>query len=130
MKTLRLAFFILISAAYGFGQGANCGLQGVCTGNLTATNDAVILPVQPTTGTAYVTISGSWTGTIDFLESGDGGQHFSAATATDGSTISTTSNGQWRFAISGATNFEVKASSISGSATVRINQSSGAPSSR
>lgn len=108
-----------------FPQGASCGLSGICSGPVTADSDAVVLPIAPTTGTVYVVVSGTWTGTLSFMQSGDGGAHYVTATATDGTTTSTTASGQWRFPGAGLTNFEVIATSaITGTANVRINQSS------
>jgi hypothetical protein len=124
-QLLKLAFLVFLAAGTSFGQGANCTLNGICTGTITAPSQSVSRPLASTAGAVYVVLSGSSTGTLDFMQSGDGGVSWVAATATDGTTQSTTaSSGQWTFPAAGVTNFEVIAESgQSGTANIRINAS-------
>ena len=125
----KLAAFLLIVAGISLSPARAadtvCGTSGICQADLTGTN-ALILPLPANVAAVYVTISNTFTGTLDFLQSGDGGVSYAAAIATDGSTQTATGPGQWRFVASGLTNFKVvPASSLTGTATVRINWSTG-----
>jgi hypothetical protein len=124
-KFLKLALLILIAAGAAFAQNTTCGMEGICSGVIANGTGSVMRPIDDSTGTVYVVVSGTWSGgAIDFSQSGDGGAHYVTSTATDGSTQSTTSAGQWAFPAAGITNFLVSTSAaITGTVSIRINVS-------
>ena len=127
---LAAFFFLFASPPLVRAQGASCGITGQCQGKITVVADAVAKALPQNTATVFVTVAGTWTGTLQFWQSGDGGATFALTKGTQQSTgaqvSSTTSDDQWRFNASGLTNFEVLASAaITGTATVTISASEG-----
>lgn len=88
----------------------------------------LIVPLTMDKGSAGLTISGTWTGTITFEGSADGGVSWTAIDAwplgSRTAVTTTTAVGQWQFNVAGLTTIRARASAtISGAATVTISPS-------
>jgi len=122
MKKLLLSLLLLFPIA-SFAQAPLTS-----TGNITAsgttcatTNACVAIVLSPPQATVNVTISGTFSATLQFEQSADGGiTYFAAATP------SATATGLYSFAVSSVTNFRVRCSAFtSGTAGIFINATTG-----
>lgn len=114
-------------------SGMNTNLDKNATGNITALNGTVTVA---TNGTSDLTVSvtGTWSATLSFEASNDGGSTYAftpKASTTAGLTSSTAANGTFKIAAGGFTNVRVRASAfVSGTASVVMNAGAGASLSR
>lgn len=93
----------------------------------TATN-CLVVSLPQDKGGATLTLSGTWTGTIQFEATGDGGATWTAVSVTPlastTTVTSTTANGTWQVNMSGFTGIRMRSSaSMTGSATATITPS-------
>jgi hypothetical protein len=116
-----LAFTPSAFAASGFltTSGTTCSATGVT---------CLIVSLAQDKGGAGVSISGTWTGTITFEGTVDGGTSWSAINAyplNSGTAVTTaTANGQWQVNVTGLTGVRARASAtMTGSALVTITPS-------
>lgn len=80
-------------------QATNCG-------NPPANSSGGVAIGIGTAGGATITLSGTWSGTVSFLGSGDGGATWTAVTSINNSGVSSAaSNGTWQFNPSAYTHF-------------------------
>lgn len=97
------------------------------TGSLATTDSAVTAQLDSSTAIALAQITGTWTGTLNFEASADGGTTWVAVRGVSGTATatSTTSNGNWRLMVGGYTQARVRFNpASSGTAVVAINTSS------
>lgn len=100
-------------------SGSTCSTTGVT---------CLIVPLSMDKGSAGFTIAGTWTGTITFEGSADGGTSWTAIEAwplgSRTAVTSATAVGQWQVNAAGLTTLRMRASAtITGSATVTITPS-------
>ena len=100
-------------------SGSACTVTGVT---------CLIVPLTQDRGAAGFTISGTWTGTITFEGSADGGTTWSAIDAfplgSRTAVTTTTAGGQWQINAAGLTTLRMRASAtITGAAAVTITPS-------
>ena len=122
---------LYLAALLFLGMPSLCFGQGYVTGSITTTGatctpatNCVSIPVPKNYGGASFTISGTYSGTLNFEATGDG-TNYSALNVNPvggGSAVTTTtSTGTWVINISGLVAVRVRASALaSGSATVTI----------
>lgn len=126
----RILLFLLFASA-AFGQMSSTGSISASGTNCFTTNACISLhlinSVNASTANATITISGSFTGTLQFEASGDG-TNYVAITGTPvpsgAGVTSATAAGVWTFSIAAFTDLRVRASAFSAnSATVTIQSS-------
>jgi hypothetical protein len=128
MRKLLLLFCFGLLTALVWGQSSTSGNITVSGSSCTATTICVTLPLSPAAGAVGISVTGTWSATLQFEGSGDNGASFVAISgfpldSTTGAS-NTTSNGTWRFAVSGLTHIRVRASAlVSGTAVIVINSS-------
>ena len=108
----------------------NCPAGPSCTAAVTDNAGTVALQIPSGSGTVVIQITGTFSGTLEFEQSADGGATYVAASGTPqpsgSAATNTTTTGTWRFVASGMTNFRVRASAFaSGQARITIQASSG-----
>lgn len=134
MKKLALLILMLVLLApVARGAVYNCPSGPTCTSSINANASSVRLQIPPNTGTVVIQVSGTFSGTLQFEQSVDGGVSFvnaSGAPQPSGASVSsTTSTGTWRFVASGMTHFQVRSSAwTSGTANIVIQASQGSAS--
>lgn len=123
MKKL-FALILLLFAVPTFAQKTTSSSGNITASGATCgtTNACISLFMVDNVSSVSVTVSGTYSGTLQFELSSDGGSNFVAA-----SPASTTSTGVFTFPASAWTNFRVRASAFaSGTATIFINTSTAA----
>lgn len=135
-QILRLAALMLLAASLAFGQGNTCQAGYSCSGTITASGtaaaDYVLLPLFQDTAAVAVQLEGTFSGTVQFEHSVDGGVTWLATSGVPGaggaSVTSATAAGIWRFAEAGTSHFRVRCSAYSsGAITAVISASKGSP---
>lgn len=133
MKKLLLCFSLLALAQFAGAQylslvqgtiqssASSCQVQGGSTA-------CVFLQVAPQTNSADITVAGTYSGTLQFEVSGDGGASWVSVNATPPSSTtavtSTTSTGTWTASMAGHSFLRVRCSTYSsGVANVTLNPS-------
>lgn len=120
---IALATLLVAPAWAASGQlttsGSTCVSSGVT---------CLIVPLAQDKGTAGLTIAGTWTGTITFEGSADGGISWTAIDAwplgSRTAVTTATAVGQWQVNVAGLTTIRMRASAtITGTANVTINSS-------
>lgn len=129
----KLLLFLLLFALTDFASA-----QSLVTGTIQSSaftcqpqggsTACVFLQVAPQTNSADITVAGTYSGTLQFEVSGDGGATWVSVLATPpGSTsavTSTTSTGTWTASMAGHTFIRVRASALaSGVASITLNPS-------
>jgi hypothetical protein len=134
MRKLVFWIVMMLFSVAVFGQGNACYTSSSCAGNISAAGtdpaDYVLLQLPPDTATAAVQLKGTFSATVAFEQSADGGTTWVSASGTStagGSTVtSATAAGIWRFSVAGITYFRVRGSVYStGPVGVIINSSKG-----
>jgi hypothetical protein len=127
-KTLLLLCFGLLTSLL-WGQNNITASSSTCGTNDSSTSSAcVVLPINNASGTGTVSIIGTYSGTLQFETSVDGGASWVAIQGTppgsSSAVTSTTSTGTWVFRVSASSFLRVRCSSyVSGTATVTMKQS-------
>lgn len=135
---LLLATFLLVACCSLPVRALDCVLGTGCTTVITSTSSSCTLtaclqdPLPPNTGSVSVTVSGTFTGTLQFEESSTNGTTWVSARGapqpTGAAATSTTSTGVWLFNEASRTNFRVRASAFaSGRAEVTATTSLSSP---
>jgi len=124
MKRLAIVLFLLTVPMWAASSqlttsGSSCTATGVT---------CLIVPLSQDKGAAGMTISGTWTGTITFEGSADGGTSWTAIDAwplgSRTAVTTATAVGQWQVNVAGLTTIRMRASAtITGTAIVTINPS-------
>lgn len=121
----KLLLFLLVASLPALAASAKittnattCATAGAC----------LVVSVPQDTGGAALTISGTWTGTISFEATADGGTTWVAIdvmpVADTTLVSSTTANGVWQVNMTGLTGIRMRSSaSMTGSALATINRS-------
>jgi hypothetical protein len=128
MRKLLLLFCFGLLTALGWAQSTTSGSLTAAGSTCTSTAICVTLPLSPSAGAVGLSITGTWSATLQFEGSSDNGVSFVAISgfplnSTTGAS-NTTSNGTWRFAVSGLTHIRVRCSAFtSGTAAIVINSS-------
>lgn len=116
-------------------QNSSVPVQGLVTAQATScspaapANACVFLPIPPQVGSAAITLAGTWTATLQFEGSADGGATWvsipaSTTPGATGSTTSTGANGSFFVPTSGLSAIRVRASAYtSGVVQVTLNPS-------
>lgn len=135
-KVLLTAVVLLLAASLARGQ--TCDVGPSCSGSLTAAStdcsvagSCTTLPLQQDVATVVVQLSGTFSATVQFEASADGGVTYSSVNAvlinSTAVVTSATAAGRWRIVASGLTQIRARCSSFaSGPVTVQINASKGA----
>lgn len=110
----------------------NGGQVTFLVSSITTNGDILELSLPENSASAKVTVAGTWTGTLQFEQTNDGGLTWVASSGipqpSGAGVTSTTANGQWAFAVGALTNFRVRASaSVTGTSTITITNSLAAP---
>lgn len=131
-KTLALLGLLFVLAAAALGQSVTgsitaSGTTTSCTA--VSTTACVILILPPNTGAVGITVSGTFSATLQFEVSSDNGNNWSTVNATPPNSTtavtSTTSTGIWQATVSGMVLFRVRASVYaSGTANINLQSSS------
>lgn len=124
-KLILLLFFLLPTVA--FGQTV-IGTITILGASCAVTNACVVLPLGAAASSASITLTGSWTATVQFEASPDGGTTWVAINGTPPSSTtavtSSTANGAWTFNVGSMTHLRARASALaSGTVGVNINAS-------
>ena len=124
MKRLAIVLFLLTVPMWAASSqlttsGSSCTATGVT---------CLIVPLSQDKGAAGMTISGTWTGTITFEGSADGGTSWTAIDAwplgSRTAVTTATAVGQWQVNVAGLTTIRMRSSAtITGTAIVTINPS-------
>lgn len=135
---MKMKKLLLISLVLALGIHAGAQTQQLVQGTIqaqassctpTASSTAcVFLQVSPQTNSADITVAGTYSGTLQFEVSGDGGATWVAVNATPPNSTtavtSTTSTGTWTASMAGHSFLRVRCSSYtSGGANVTLNPS-------
>lgn len=133
MKKLLLAFLILYSLAAeaqtALVSGAIQASASICQPGSTSTaNACVFLQTEPNTNSADITVNGTYSGTLQFEVSGDGGVTWVSVNAYPPNSAtaitSTTGKGTWTASMAGHSFLRVRCSTYSsGVAIVTLNPS-------
>lgn len=129
---MKRILLVLVFLCFSVGAFAKSGIITAAASTCTA-GVCVSLEVPATASGMGVALSGTFSGTVQFETSADGGTTWVAINgfppnSTSGAS-SATSAGTWRFSVSGMTNFRVRGSSYaSGTVTVQLQSSTGAAS--
>jgi hypothetical protein len=131
-KTILTIAFVLALVVGGFGQSSSGALSASDAGTCATANACLSVPLYPNAGSVGLSLSGTFSATLQFEVSADNGVTWVSAQGTTpaGATAtSATAGGTWRFAVSGLTNVRVRCSAFtSGSVNVVIQGSSTAAS--
>lgn len=133
MKLRLLILFLLLTAfaaaQTSSGYGTITATASTCSVSTTA---CVILPLSLNSGTAVVTVRGTFTATVQFESSADNESTWTALTGAPqvpGTAVSSaTATGVWSFPISGQTHIRVRSSAYT-SGTVDVTIQEGRPAS-
>jgi hypothetical protein len=131
-QKLLLCLALLMGAEFTHAQGV--AIVGSITSQAssctpqTASTACVILPLAQNTGSAAITVSGTYSGTLQFEISADNGATWVSVAATPpaggAAVTSTTSTGTWQAQVASYTYLRVRGSSYSsGTANVALNPS-------
>lgn len=123
----KLGLFLLLSAMTAFGQTA-VGNITILGATCAVTNACVIDTLAAGASSASITLTGTWTATVQFEASPDGGTTWVAINGTPPSSAtavtSSAANGVWTFNVGSMTHLRARASALaSGSVGVNINAS-------
>jgi hypothetical protein len=122
-KTLGLMLFIILFAVPAFGQSKFGTITAQST-DCSVASSCVTLNLSQAAGGATITLTGTWSATLNFEVSGDNGVTYTAA-----STASATANGVTNISVAGYTNLRVRCNPFT-SGTVNVTLYSGAGSIR
>lgn len=126
MKRLALAALMIALSAPAFAASGVLTTSGTTCASTGVT--CLIVPLQQDVGSAGFVISGTWTGTITFEGSADGGTTWTAMEAwplgSRTAVTSATAGGTWQVNAAGLTTLRMRASAtMTGKAAVTINTS-------
>lgn len=124
-KLILLLLFLLPTVALGQTVIGNITILGA---TCAVTNACVVLPLGTAASSSSVTLTGTWTATVQFEASPDGGTTWVAINGTPPSSTtavtSATANGAWTFNVGSMTHLRARASALaSGTVGVNINAS-------
>lgn len=121
-----LGLFVTL-VTVGWGQNTSGSISASDAGTCGTVNACVSEQLYSNTGTVAISVSGTFTATLQFEVSADYGATWVSAQGTAPSSTTATSTsaaGTWRFAVSGLTNFRVRGSAYtSGTAVVVVSGS-------
>jgi len=127
MKLARAAVVLAVALMAGRLWAITTGTISTAGGDCSLSTTCVIASLGPGTGGVVVTVTGSFTGTLQFESTGDGVNYVATNVTPLNSTTavtSTTGVGTWQVNAAGLTNFRVRGSSFSGgTATVSLSTS-------
>jgi hypothetical protein len=123
----KLVFVLLLFAPLARAQTV-VGTITILGASCAVTNACVILPLGTAASSASITLTGTWTATVQFEASSDGGTTWVAINGTPPSSTTavtnSTANGAWTFNVGSMTHLRARASALaSGTVGVNINAS-------